>query len=98
MTSNLSQFHFLASTVSSKILNTIAIKEGINFTETLTGFKHMGNKSDGLIKNDEVVLFAYEEAIGFMCGTKVLDKDGVSASVVITELIRHLEKQNKSKV
>ena len=36
----------------------------------------------------EVVLFAYEEAIGFMCGTKVLDKDGVSASVVVTELIR----------
>jgi len=91
----LGKVHFLASTVSSKILNTIAKREGINFTETLTGFKHMGNKSDALIKKDEVVLFAYEEAIGFMCGTKVLDKDGVSASVVITELIRHLEKQNK---
>lgn len=73
------------------MLNTIAKKEGINFTETLTGFKHMGNKAEALMKNDEVVLFAYEEAIGFMCGTEVLDKDGVSASVVVTELIRHLE-------
>ena len=87
----LSKLHFLASTVSSKILNTIAKKEGINFTETLTGFKHMGNKSNELLKAGEVVLFAYEEAIGFMCGTNVLDKDGVSASVVVTELIRHLE-------
>ena len=87
----LSKVHFLASTVSSKILNTIAKKEGINFTETLTGFKHMGNRSDVLIQNGEVVLFAYEEAIGFMCGTSVLDKDGVSASVVVAELIRYLE-------
>ena len=87
----LDKLHFLASTVSSKMLNTIAKKEGINFTETLTGFKHMGNKAEALMKNDEVVLFAYEEAIGFMCGTEVLDKDGVSASVVVTELIRHLE-------
>ena len=86
--SPLDKVHFLASTVSSKILNTIAKSEGINFTETLTGFKHMGNKSDQLLKNKETVLFAYEEAIGFMCGTEVLDKDGVSASVVITELIR----------
>ena len=36
-------------------------------------------------------MFAYEEAIGFMCGTEVLDKDGVSAAVVVAELIRHLE-------
>ena len=90
----LNKVHFLASTVSSKILNTIAKKEGINFTETLTGFKHMGNKSDSLMKSGDVVLFAYEEAIGFMCGTNVLDKDGVSASVVVTELIRHLETKN----
>ena len=50
----LSKLHFLASTVSSKILNTIAKAEGINFTETLTGFKHMGNKSDKLLREGEV--------------------------------------------
>lgn len=90
----LSKVHFLASTVSSKILNTIAKKEGINFTETLTGFKHMGNVADKLLKNDEVVLFAYEEAIGFMCGTEVLDKDGVSAAAALGELIVYLENEN----
>jgi len=90
----LQKVHFLASTVSSKILNTIAKKEGINFTETLTGFKHMGNQSDKLLKLDEIVLFAYEEAIGFMCGTEVLDKDGVSAVAVIGELIAYLETKN----
>jgi phosphoglucomutase/phosphopentomutase len=44
------------------------------FTETLTGFKHMGNEADRLIKAGETVLFAFEEAIGFMCGSAVLDK------------------------
>eukprot|EP00090_Calanus_glacialis_P011237 TRINITY_DN19678_c0_g1_i1.p1 TRINITY_DN19678_c0_g1~~TRINITY_DN19678_c0_g1_i1.p1 ORF type:complete len:603 (+),score=181.19 TRINITY_DN19678_c0_g1_i1:153-1961(+) len=87
----LDKVHLLASTVSSKILNTIAKKEGVNFTETLTGFKHMGNQSDKLLKDDDAVLFAYEEAIGFMCGTEVLDKDGVSAVAVIGELIAYLE-------
>jgi len=87
----LDKVHFLASTVSSKILNTIAKKEGVNFTETLTGFKHMGNQSHKLLKLEDTVLFAYEEAIGFMCGTEVLDKDGVSAVAVIGELIAYLE-------
>jgi phosphomannomutase len=54
------------------------------FTETLTGFKHMGNESDRLIKNGETVLFAFEEAIGFMCGSAVLDKvSGFSVYVYI---------------
>ena len=52
----------------------IASKDGAVFTETLTGFKHMGNISDKLLKAGKTVLFAYEEAIGFMCGTAVLDK------------------------
>ena len=50
----LEKVHFLASTVSSKILNTIAKAEGVNFTETLTGFKHMGNQADILMKRGEV--------------------------------------------
>lgn len=38
------------------------------------------------------ILFAYEEAIGFMCGTKVLDKDGISAGIRVAELSAYLEK------
>ena len=36
----------------------------LTLQETLTGFKWMGNKSSELIKAGNVVLFAYEEAIG----------------------------------
>ncbi|KAL3318780.1 Phosphoglucomutase-2 [Cichlidogyrus casuarinus] len=77
------------STVSSKILKTIAKREGFNFIETLTGFKWMGNKTFDLYQEDpqNKVIFAFEEAIGFMCGDAVLDKDGVSALAVASELV-----------
>ncbi|CAH1777659.1 unnamed protein product [Owenia fusiformis] len=91
-----SEVYMLASTVSSKILKTIATSERFNFEETLTGFKWMGNKAVDLMKEGKKVLFAFEEAIGFMCGTEVLDKDGVSALSVIAELAVWLVEKNST--
>ncbi|XP_060589503.1 glucose 1,6-bisphosphate synthase-like [Ruditapes philippinarum] len=88
--------YMLASTVSSKILQTMATKEGFNFEETLTGFKWMGNRSDSLLKEGKTVLFAFEEAIGYMCGSTVLDKDGVSAAAVSAEMAAYLYRNNST--
>uniref|UniRef100_A0A8C5QYS0 Phosphoglucomutase 2 n=1 Tax=Leptobrachium leishanense TaxID=445787 RepID=A0A8C5QYS0_9ANUR len=82
--------YMLASTVSSKILRAIAVKEGFHFEETLTGFKWMGNRADQLINQGKSVLFAFEEAIGYMCCPFVLDKDGVSAAVIAAEMASYL--------
>lgn len=87
---NLSDLYMMASTVSSKILQAIARKEGFNFIETLTGFKWMGNTADELLHKGKHVLFAFEEAIGYMCGSTVLDKDGVTAAAVVAELVNYL--------
>ncbi|CAJ0761162.1 14468_t:CDS:2, partial [Entrophospora sp. SA101] len=84
----------LASTVSSKMLSSIAKKEGFYFGETLTGFKWIGNEAINLEKNQGYdVLFAYEEAIGFMIGDIVRDKDGVTALAVFAELTVQLKKR-----
>ncbi|XP_014218420.1 phosphoglucomutase-2 [Copidosoma floridanum] len=88
---NIADAYMLASTVSSKVLASMAKKEGFKFEETLTGFKWMGNKASELIKLGKTVLFAYEEAIGFMCGSKVLDKDGVSAGICVAEMTAYLD-------
>ncbi|XP_023685305.2 phosphopentomutase isoform X1 [Paramormyrops kingsleyae] len=77
--------YMLASTVSSKILRAIALKEGFHFEETLTGFKWMGNRAKQLLDQGKTVLFAFEEAIGYMCSPEVLDKDGVSAAAIVAE-------------
>jgi len=54
----------------------------------------MGNKADEIMQTGGTVLFAFEEAIGFMCGTGVLDKDGISAGIRIAEMAVHLNMEN----
>lgn len=88
---DLSQCYLLASTVSSKILGAMARIDGLNFIETLTGFKWMGNRSCELIAENKTVLFAFEEAIGFMFSPIVLDKDGVSAAVHLATMALFLK-------
>jgi phosphoglucomutase/phosphopentomutase len=70
----------ITTSVSSHMLQSFCELEGVLFAETLTGFKWLGNKALDMESNQMTrVVFAFEEAIGFMCGTTVYDKDGVSA-------------------
>lgn len=79
----------VSSAVSSKILSSYAKAEGFYFEETLTGFKWMGSRARSLVEDaaaPKKVLFAFEEAIGFMFGTRVYDKDGVTAAAAFAEM------------
>lgn len=93
---DLKDCYMLASTVSSKLLRAMAKVEGFNFIETLTGFKWMGNKSHELINAGKTVLFAFEEAIGFMFASTVLDKDGVSAAAHLASLTAYLKSKDQT--
>ena len=55
-----SKYVMMSSTVSSKILQTMAQKEGFVFEETLTGFKWMANRGLELQKQGFTILFAFE--------------------------------------
>jgi phosphoglucomutase len=55
---------------------------GIRFQETLTGFKWMGNIAKELEEDGYEVVFAFEEAIGYMFPKVCYDKDGVTAAAV----------------
>lgn len=59
----------------------------------MTGFKWMGNRATELLSDDKAVIFAFEEAIGFMIGTAVLDKDGVSAAAYVAQMATILYEQ-----
>jgi len=56
----------------------------------------MGNRADQLSAEGYTVIYAFEESIGYMCGSEVLDKDGISAAVKIAELAIYLEKENST--
>ncbi|MGN6502023.1 MAG: phospho-sugar mutase [Pseudolysinimonas sp.] len=77
------------SLVSSPALGAVAAASGLNFVETLTGFKWI-SRAPGLI-------FGYEEALGYLVDPqKVRDKDGISAAVAVLELFAELKAQGIS--
>lgn len=53
----------------------------------------VGNRTVELLAENKTVLFAFEEAIGFMFAPTVLDKDGVSAACHLATLAAHLKHQ-----
>eukprot|EP01117_Protostelium_nocturnum_P019610 TRINITY_DN8546_c0_g1_i1.p1 TRINITY_DN8546_c0_g1~~TRINITY_DN8546_c0_g1_i1.p1 ORF type:complete len:601 (-),score=248.95 TRINITY_DN8546_c0_g1_i1:41-1843(-) len=81
----------LNSTVSSKMLASMAKKEGLYYEETLTGFKWLGNKAEQLQKEGKIFIFAFEEAIGFMIGDICLDKDGIRSAAVFAEMANWID-------
>jgi len=71
------------SIVSSQILARIAERHGLAHASTLTGFKWIA-RTEGLI-------FGYEEALGYCVAPDLVrDKDGISAAVVIADLVAEL--------
>jgi len=70
---------FANSIVSSTLLGKVVAAAGQRHEETLTGFKWI-TKAPGL-------RFGYEEALGYCCDPEaVLDKDGVTAALLMCEL------------
>jgi phosphomannomutase len=69
---------FATTIVSSSLLGKIAAAHGIEYQETLTGFKWL-SKIPGLV-------FGYEEALGYCVDPGgVRDKDGITAALRVAE-------------
>ena len=75
------------SIVSTSLANRICDSFGVTMFETLTGFKFIGEKIQQFMdKGDHTFLFGFEESYGFLSSTFVRDKDGVNASLLISEV------------
>ena len=83
----------VASTVvSSRMLAAIAARYGATHVETLTGFKWLA-RADSDVPGGTLV-YAYEEAIGHCVDPDaVRDKDGISAAVLVCDLVAALREQ-----
>ncbi|AZZ49368.1 phospho-sugar mutase [Rathayibacter rathayi] len=77
------------SIVSSPALGAVATDYGLDFAETLTGFKWISRVPD--------LVFGYEEALGYLVnpGT-VRDKDGVSAALAFLSLASALAAEERT--
>jgi phosphomannomutase len=86
----------VASTVvSSRMLVAIAAHYGATHVETHTGFKWLA-RADSKVPGGTLV-YAYEEAIGHCVDPDaVRDKDGISAAVLVCDLVATLKKRGRS--
>ncbi|EGU33747.1 phosphoglucomutase/phosphomannomutase alpha/beta/subunit [Vibrio ichthyoenteri ATCC 700023] len=82
--------------VSSSLLSKIAAAHGAEYFQTLTGFKWLTNVAMDKQSAEHQFLFAYEEALGYTIGSKVWDKDGLSALVAFAQLSAELYSQGKT--
>ena len=70
--------------VSSSLLGKMAHKNGVAFEETFTGFKWIADAA--MRRSDKRLVFAYEQALGYLVADRPLDKDGISAALMMTEI------------
>jgi phosphomannomutase len=75
---------YAQSIVSGTLLERIAAEAGLGYATTLTGFKWISKVPD--------LRFGYEEALGYCCDPDaVKDKDGITASLLVLEMVAALK-------
>lgn len=80
--------------VSSTLLRKIAAAAGAEYVETLTGFKWISRGGD--TRPGTEFVFGYEEALGYMAGDTVKDKDGISAALAVLAMAAEAKAEGRS--
>lgn len=72
--------------VSSSLLARMAEKYGVHSEETFTGFKWIGKLAHERAEVGQRFVFGYEQALGYLVADRPLDKDGITAAVLMAEV------------
>lgn len=74
----------VSTLVSSSLVGKMATAAGVAYEESFTGFKWIADVA--LRRSDRRLVFAYEQALGYLVGDRPLDKDGIGAALVVAEI------------
>jgi phosphomannomutase len=81
---------YATTIVSSSLLSAMTKRHGVPYAETLTGFKWISRAAPDLV-------FGYEEALGYAVAPNLVrDKDGISAALLLAELVAQLKHDGSS--
>jgi len=72
--------------VSSSLLARMAEAYGVHSAETFTGFKWIGRIAIERAAEGQRFVFGYEQALGYLVAPRPLDKDGITAAVLMAEI------------
>lgn len=86
------------SFVSTPLIDRVAAKYGCKVVDVLTGFKYVGEFIAELEKtnDDHRFIMGFEESYGYLIGTHARDKDGVAASLMISEMAAYYKNKGMS--
>ncbi len=74
----------ITTLVSSSLLGRMAARHHVHTTETFTGFKWIGHT---VLEHPEYrFVFGYEQALGYLVCDRPLDKDGITAAILLAEV------------
>lgn len=79
----------VTTVVTSDFLAEVAKLHGIQTVWTLTGFKNIAVCMHRLVELGEEYAFGAEESIGMLPSATLRDKDGVTAALLVAEMIGH---------
>jgi phosphomannomutase len=74
----------ITTLVSSTLLGQMAAGLGVRYAETFTGFKWIAQTV--LDHPGDRFVFGYEQALGYLVTNQPLDKDGITAAVLMAEI------------
>ena len=80
--------------VSSSLLGVMATDHGVHSEETFTGFKWIGRTV--LEHPERRFVFGYEQALGYLVAQPPLDKDGITAAILMAEIAASAESDGVS--
>ncbi len=85
---------------TTPILDELIEKVGGEAKYTLIGFKYIGDKQNQMETAGELdnFILGAEEANGYLTGSYVRDKDGITAALISAMMVRYYKKQGKTLV
>ena len=83
-----------SSIVSSTMIDAVAHDAGAKSVRSLTGFKWVARPI--VDHPDQQYVLGYEEALGYCVGSLVRDKDGISAALVVAEMVAESKAKNET--
>lgn len=86
----------VTTVVTSDFLSEVARHHGLAVCYTLTGFKWIGTRQHRLVELGETYAFGAEESFGMLLSNELRDKDGVTAALVVGEMIGHYKAKGMS--
>ncbi|WP_100009801.1 phospho-sugar mutase [Lentibacillus sediminis] len=88
--------HVLKTVVTTEMGRAVADAYDVETTETLTGFKYIGEKIHEFDATGKSFIFGFEESYGYLISSFVRDKDAVQAAAMSCEMAYYWDKQGKT--